>query len=233
MAIKTDDLELRFRPWVGPTFGACCVVPCRVLVLGESHYSENAEEPADFTHRLTAGYLAGTVRHRFWTTVARLALGRAATFAERASFWREVAFYNYVQEIVGPGSRVRPSPAAWEGARAPFERVLARLQPEAVLVLGKALWSNVPSGEARELVVAGQPWPAWRYECGGGRSCVATYVKHPASPGFSWRKWRTIAAALFEAGASSQMAYAQTGNGRDGCNRLGVNGSNNDERTER
>ena len=187
------DTSIRFLPWIGPEY-----VPGRgLLLLGESHYSKNVDEPREFTHQLTAGYLDGKMRHRFWTRAARLIEGRPSSSDQARQIWRGVAFFNYVQEIVGPGARQRPSEASWQASEAPFRAVLAALRPAHLLVLGTELWRRLPAGEGSASVeLAAERHPVRFYREAAGRVVRAMFVRHPASFGFSWRKWHPVVAAL-------------------------------------
>ena len=56
--------------------------------------------------------------------------------SEKAEFWNSVAFYNYIQEVVGENPRDRPTDAMWEQAKQPFLQVIESLSPDIVVILG-------------------------------------------------------------------------------------------------
>ena len=62
---------------------------------------------------------------------------------EKAEFWNKVAFYNYIQEVVGEEPRDRPTDAMWERAEQPFLQVVKSLSPDIVVVLGAHLSHHI------------------------------------------------------------------------------------------
>ncbi|MEX6398975.1 hypothetical protein AB6E88_18620 [Providencia hangzhouensis] len=56
-----------------------------------------------------------------------------------------MAFYNYVQGIVGESERIRPTNEMWEEAEKPFLAVIESLKPDVVIVLGSMLGEWVPA----------------------------------------------------------------------------------------
>jgi hypothetical protein len=185
-----------FIPWIGERY-ATAASP-RLLVLGESHYSKEVDPYIHLTQRVTRDYVMKNWTHRFWTQVARTVEGKALELSATRDFWRNVAFYNYVQRIVGTKPGARPTLEMWNAAQPAFLSVLSKLEPSMVLVTGKELWANLPSAMTTTTLRRhdGSSWPAKTYEGRNGREIVATYIHHPASRGFSWRKWRDVPAAL-------------------------------------
>lgn len=187
-----------FLPWVGGDYSTAAQ---RLLILGEAHYSKDAPTH-DFTQKLTSGYVNGKMTHPFWTQVARTVSGQPISRAHCNAFWQTVAFYNFIQEFAGPTSRVRPTQRMWESARKPFLHVLSDLDPHVCLVLGKSLWDNLPRAEAGSLRRAdGSAWPTKTYRGKSGSGVLATFIKHPASWGFSRSKWSDVVSALRVAAA--------------------------------
>lgn len=198
VALKGDRGRdsVRFNPWIGSKYAAGGYSGTKLLILGESHYHHDPSPRADFTQWLTQGYIDGWMKHRFWTLVARTVTGRQASRETCRDFWHSVAFYNYIQAIVGVSARVAPTAEMWASAPEPFRRVLEDIAPRAVLVLGKRLWDNLPQGKIDTLSLEGEPWPARLYELPDGQYAVATYINHPASFGFVSRKWAPVVAAM-------------------------------------
>lgn len=170
----------------------------RLLVLGESHYDAGARG-SDFTRWLTREYVDGRMTHRFWTRLARTIAGRPLGRDECRAFWHSVAFYNFIQEIVGTRARVRPTPEMWSAGQRPFLHVLSMLNPDAVLVVGSQLWNHLPQAPRGELQLDdGSKWPTRLYERPGRPPITATFIKHPAWPRFSVNGSSRVAAALRE-----------------------------------
>jgi len=199
--ILTDD-SIHFLPWEGDRYQSAGLAGVRLLILGESHYHEGSDPGSDFTRRLTQGYIDGTMNHRFWTLVARSVAGQSTSREHCQAFWHTVAFYNYIQCVVGASARVAPTAEMWTAARQPFSQVLKMVAPHAVLVLGKRLWSNLPEGTSTTLSADGRAWPARTYDVADGVDAIATFINHPASRGFLASKWTTVVAALLDQGRS-------------------------------
>jgi hypothetical protein len=110
-------------------------------------------------------------RSKFFTKIARLFLGygRALSDEERADFWHQIAFYNYVQWWLDDRG-VRPTPEMWRTAQAPFLEVLQELRPKLVLVLGRELASELPSIPEH---------------------IVTLPIPHPSSYGWTYEPWTT------------------------------------------
>lgn len=195
--------EPSFLPWVGERYRGQSLDGVRLLIVGESHYHTHSDPGADFTIRLTQGYIRGTMRHRFWTLVARTVAGQSASRDECKAFWQSVAFYNYIQSVVGGTARVAPTAGMWAAARAPFSGVLKDLAPHVVLILGRRLWSNLSDGELSTLTVdGGASRPARNYDLPGKGLATATFINHPASRGFVAAKWTPVTASLLALGRS-------------------------------
>ena len=135
-----------FKPWVGSEFGntSNMIGGKRLLILGESHYTEKQEwvgrcDPED-THNVVQ-YLAIDTRYRFFTTVSKLVTGVAHgewSDEQNRGFWNSVAFYNFVPVFLSKGGR--PSPEIWNAGRGPFVRVLDEMNPDVIIVCGLELW---------------------------------------------------------------------------------------------
>ncbi len=163
---------IRFKPWVGANYAHKNRFGLRVLVLGESHYGPDLVPTSGLTCEIVRR-LGQVERNRFFTKVAKVLLGldKATDISDeaRAQVWEDVAFYNYVQSIVGNSARVRPSKEMWDAASTPFREVLDRVTPDVLLVLGFELKKRVDEIEI----------PSNIEVCG---------VKHP-STGFDYGIW--------------------------------------------
>ena len=141
-------VNVTFDPWVGSQYGSSSRFRARILVLGESHYGHPSELCTAFTSNVVRKW-AQARRSAFFTRVAMVLLDLDQTErledAERADVWENVAFYNFVQELVGPSPGQRPTPEMWAAGVEPLLGILRELDPDAVLVLGKELNRNLPS----------------------------------------------------------------------------------------
>lgn len=135
--------KVRFQPYIGEFYNDSRY-GIRLLVLGESHYDDDYSAGSDFTSYVVDqnAFVAGT---SFFTKLTKLLKGTDADLTEedRVEAWKHIAFYNYVQEIVGDTARISPTTEMWEAAREPFEEVVNRLKPNVILVLGVNLWNQM------------------------------------------------------------------------------------------
>lgn len=154
--VEGDDSRVGvvFDPWVGKKYWTSDIFGIRVLVLGESHYGNKRDIRTTFTSDVIR-QLAQTHRNSFFTKVAKVLYGfDQRTWlgnGPRAEIWEHVAFYNYVQDLVGDGVRKRPTHRMWTVAAAPFLGILRELKPEVVLVLGESLNRHLPCFPAQTL----------------------------------------------------------------------------------
>ncbi|WP_263820012.1 hypothetical protein [Salinibacter sp.] len=162
--------EPTFEPWVGDNYEEGIEDGIQLLILGESHYGTSESDDASFTQRVVATH-GQENRHAFFTKTAKLVLGLTGedhlSDEQSHQFWERVAFYNYVQEYVGETPDGTVDPEMWEGAKKPLLTVLDRLNPDALLVLGKGTGNHLPDEISdRDL-----------------NTCIVT---HPSSPRFSY-----------------------------------------------
>ena len=140
--------KIRFEPWVGKQYEEAELYGLRILLLGESHYNAK-DQDSTFTQRVVKKCGQGDKRRRFFTITARFILnqgqGGKLSAAQRTAFWEQVAFYNYVQELVGERPRQRPTPDMWKRSEDAYYQVLQDLEPDLVIVLGKQLAKNLPA----------------------------------------------------------------------------------------
>ena len=177
-----------FMPWIGDNYWSARRFGKRVLVLGESHYEWEKDMPLlppNLTIQCIEEQLAGEEPSiAFWTKIAITFLNEHPSIEEKREFWHSVAFYNYIQESVGFGPRVRLTEEMWEKAREPFNEVLYELCPQFIAVLGyDDLWCNLLDNGSQ-----GSTKSDWRYPHPEGEAW-AFRMKHPSARGFSARKW--------------------------------------------
>ncbi|MBM9536191.1 hypothetical protein [Desulfobulbus alkaliphilus] len=174
-----------FQPWIGNLYRANNRFGVRVLVLGESHYGDEAETRPTVTTEVVRRLAQGE-RHSFFTKVSKVLLGLDRNTwlnnEARGEVWEHISFYNYIQGFVSTDPRVRPTADMWESAREPFLQIIRDLNPQLILVLGIELGRNIRAVSSDIEV------------------CV---IQHP-STGFSYEQWtRRFLEALERARASS------------------------------
>jgi hypothetical protein len=181
--------KVHFRPWVGRHYQSG-FAGVRLLVLGESHYDWDGrpQDERECTRFVAQIYADDDERKRFATNLEMVATGARLCRQQKNEFWHSIAFYNYIQSLVGDGPRQRPTATMWNAAEEPFFEVLSQLRPQAVLVLGRGLWNWMPAGSNGTVL----PGPRKDLSCEytvGRHTSVAFPVHHPSS-GFSSSAWR-------------------------------------------
>ena len=173
-----------FDPWVGAQYWTVGLGGVRVLILGESHYGDIGAESATFTTEVVREW-AQDKRHRFFTVTQKLVAGIGTdewvTDEERAAFWEQVAFYNFVQAFPGPEPRYRPTQEMWAAASPAFLATLAELKPQVVVILGIELQGYLPEV------------PNGIHLC---------FAQHPSSRGFQYGQWQPAIQAAIKAAAA-------------------------------
>jgi hypothetical protein len=168
--------NVKFEPFCGGFYNAH---ETKVLCLGESHYGSGTEG-LHFTKNVIESYYNIDNNWRFFNGILRTIWG---TTDGKKDKLQHIAFYNYVQEIVGKNPRNRPSNQAWKDAEVPFREVISKLQPKIIICFGKGLYYNLPKGGTlSESQLFSKQWSeAWKYDFGGyGIEVIGLF--HPASP---------------------------------------------------
>jgi hypothetical protein len=188
--------KVRFQPWVGKNCNSR--VP-RLLVLGMSHYSWGDKNLPDYfvTNEVIRHQVRPDAKEQFFTNIIATCIGHLPSGEERVAFWHSVAFYNYIQEFVGDSPRRSHAYELWQRSEPAFEKILLRLRPQLVLVIGVLNWGSIAnlngwSGNRLRHVPEPKYADTWWYPVGDGKAALAFHVKH-MSAGYNFRKF----AALF------------------------------------
>jgi len=182
---------VRFLPWVGPRYSIGVKQGVRVLVLGESHYTRlKVDDSPELTRYVVQEHGVGDDRRAYFTQVAALLLGRRPiSNDEKAKIWNSIAFYNFIQERVGPSARYRPTPEMWAHARRGLATVLAQCNPHLVIVTGLSLWSHLPEATpiSTRYLKNGRTLGSRGFLANDGRRRVpAVGIRHPRGRGFDF-----------------------------------------------
>jgi hypothetical protein len=117
--------------WIGFKFHA----PTNgVLILGESTYGDDPP-----LREYVPLWIRRQVRDTTFTRLFNACSGSHTSRAseeQRGAFWHGIAFYNFVEQSVGPTRRHRPTPSHYKNATEAFRRVVERHHPRGVLILG-------------------------------------------------------------------------------------------------
>lgn len=187
--------NVRVQPWVGEKYWTPDLFPYRTAILGESNYTS----PEIFSSQLVIECVKCHLGEnddpnfsRFATKIRRLAFG-GRDCVGRTVFWSNVAFYNFVQELVGDAARQRPTEEMWRFSAVAFNEFIEQLRPERLWVLGQANWQNllrhVPHTRLNTHMVSfGEPTAP----------VLAFYTNHPSSS-LPYKDWAPVVTrALFE-----------------------------------
>ena len=169
-----------WTPWIGPAYDQR-----RLLILGESFYLLEDERgvlspPAkDQPVKLVTDAFEGDAyRYRFNRMIVRALAGREELAEDDwRTAWNDVAFTNYVTTVVDGRARARPDGEAWALAARAWPSLLACLRPRAIVVLGKAIWNNMPP--------EGYDATDETYRVPNGERAFCISLRHPAA-GLSW-----------------------------------------------
>ena len=196
--MKTYDFENPyFIPWVGQDYFD---IPPKLLILGESHYARKEdlgkmEEPRLLTINCVRDYAYKKWNHSFFTRISRIVSQKEASQIDRTSFWAQVAFYNYVQEIVGYNPRERPNETQWNSSKDALDEVLRKLTPNRVIILGKDLFYHLKESHflssVEEIPAEKNTYKEGIIKSGDFKGEFIS-ITHPSSPHFgkvtSWYK---------------------------------------------
>ncbi|MEZ0610095.1 hypothetical protein ACAW74_16375 [Fibrella sp. WM1] len=129
---------VNFEPFVGKDYHTQSP---KLLILGESHYGlESDTLGKNFTNFVVRKYAkreTGETR-RFFTLIAKT-VDRKLDNQTALELWDKVAFYNYVQVLVGDGPRTRPTDQMFNQSNDAFRQVIDQLKPDILIVLGRRL----------------------------------------------------------------------------------------------
>ena len=139
---------MKLHPWQGPAYGEPnnLDLPSRLLLVGESHYG-GGKPYHGFTAEVIKDCCIEQGNLRFFTNTAKVMLGPdwlQHTREHRASFYNSVAFYNFVQDVLGK-IQERPTNEMWEFGRKAFIECLDCVQPSHIVVFGFSVWNELPN----------------------------------------------------------------------------------------
>lgn len=184
--------NISVHPWVGENYSNPLNFKNKTLLLGESNYTipekfktnlvidcVKDDISSNLAERDTMGFC------RFSTKIRRIFFGRNETVTPY-DFWQDVAFYNFVQFLVGGKSRERPTDQMWKDSVPAFNEIVSGLQPDKIVVLGKANWKNLLAHVENQTI---DDFSA-RIRL-NSKLYNAAYINHPSSS-LSYDKWTPI-----------------------------------------
>lgn len=197
--------HLFFKPFIGRDYSDGGIFKKRILIVGESHYCEDACEDCgkDKTSKCTR-FTIDTVNDYLqfgdtdgWRNTflkfERSLVGHTTTPEESRRIWQSVAFYNYVQRAMN-AARQSPDDMDFKSSAPAFSEVLDALQPDLAIVWGRRLWERMSDRQWEPLPdkdIEGYTVESGNYVLDSGKRVLATYVYHP-STGYDWNFWHKI-----------------------------------------
>ena len=185
------------HPWVGSNYGNPIYFKYKTLILGESNFTNPPENfNSSLVTRCVEDDLAVGDKNRdtngfcrFSTKIRRVIFGLNESLGP-SGLWQDVAFYNFVQCLVGDKARIRPTYEMWKESVPAFLEVVEKLQPTRVLVLGNANWNN--------LLLHFQCKPESQHTATmtvGSNLITVGYINHPSSS-LAYATWQPVARQL-------------------------------------
>lgn len=193
-----------YLPWVGRRYRQGLNAGLRVMILGDSHYSDEDREATRYHLRKHIDFKD---RYRFWAAVEQIVGGRALRSPEeRREFWDAVAFANFLQtSLDAPG-------VEWlydevHRAKQAFVELVERIEPDVLLVFSKRAWSCLPGDDqwpgSHNLTNVRVPKPmnsmAYAFMLHSGHPMVGGAFNHPRNAGVPLWKWHKWVVRLFAA----------------------------------
>jgi len=193
-----DFDQVFFLPHIGKEYFISGFRGKRVLLIGESHYTDWSVSTHNLERTHTQECIAESVQgirgSSFWNKVRYRLGGEEHRTKPASEFWEAVAFYNFIQSPVTGAARQRPTPTQWSDALPAFQEVLTALRPDRVWVIGRELWNHMPrrEGQLKSIAVREAVIPIEWYAFEDGHKAFVTSTAHPASSHF----YRSLETAL-------------------------------------
>lgn len=188
--------QIAFHPWVGDNYGETSRWGVPLLLVGESHYEDEGPTP-QLTQQCVEAHIRGDRKEDYWTNILNTVGSSYESSMEedRRAFWDSLAFYTYVQEMVGAGPDDHVTRAMWREAESPFMDVIRELEPGCILVFGRKLWRELPEPDSEGPVVRAGNVQTETSQYG---DALAGRLEHPLWPGYSSKKWGALASSIIE-----------------------------------
>ena len=183
---------VKYRPYVGTQFGSDGVLGLPFLLLGKKHYNVNMDpDVPEFTDIVVKRHLSGVDRQSYLDLVTRAVIGNNVNEQAEKCFWRSIAFYNYIQDMMDDSS-TEPTAESWSNAATPFDEVVRALQPKCILVIGKPLFRRLACDQPSRIAHANVSMET----CSRGNALMGGIHSPPI--GFSPAAWHPCITQLLE-----------------------------------
>ena len=189
--------ERFFHPWQGDRYQSGVRDGLKLLIVGDSHYSDDPAECRD--RELTRTIVGQAMVEGGWTFfehIREVALG-LQELQERTFFWNAVSFVNLVQEAL-PTSSSKPSAGQIERGWLALRETVDELKPDVMLIFSARAWDRGGSpsckieADAADFRPAHDLYGIGSYPRRNQPPLVAARFNHPRQPGCErsvWRVW--------------------------------------------
>ena len=176
---------LRFEPWIGDNYETN--KDGKILLLGESHYCGEEEASCGFTREVIQGRIdKEKMESPFFDRIEDM-------FEEIGykNVWKQVAFSNLIQNPLD-ASASQPEQKDIATIKPAFERLLADLKPDKIVLFSKRLFEVLPTDNCyrnADIEINSKKAEVWHYDRNGHISYI-TGVNHASRMfGNSYKEW--------------------------------------------
>jgi hypothetical protein len=180
--------------WEGASYKSDGFRGKRLLILGESAYGSRTWTQDEQNGFILAN-LTGTESHSFYTKVYHSFsdVPKRVSMKQFREFWDSIAFYNYIQETVGPRPKYRPEIEMWVRWKEPCVAIIGSISPNRILVLGRQLWRTL-----HDLKLLRTHDDTTSDFIAENATVKCSHIPHPASVGFRPSDWRALTSQLMQ-----------------------------------
>jgi hypothetical protein len=206
---RGEGIMMEVQPWKGAQWGKSdnFFKGIKLLVLGESAYYEDqvGRSPPDMITGAVDAYLKHDTAHygSFHSKLTTVLAGKDAHWQveeeAKMAIWASIMLWNYVFVAAAGGPRKRPTAEMFRAGRMPFDDLMAKYQPRAVLVCGYATWGWLMYERSE---YPGNPWETPENPLHRIESATMARMRHPSGRGFKYREARPILAELLSSCSS-------------------------------
>jgi len=197
-------------PWEGAYYASGFRSGLKLLVLGESQYVPEGQawpnRPETYTLEVVQDFIKldgrGSYTMDFAGRLHRILTGSDdPTERQVKEAWGRIAYANYIPEIVGYGAIARKRSEHWQDGHQRLPELLDDLEPDRVLVLGRATWLHILHGRwsthGEGWSIGGKQRGLWEFDV-GGKVALSSWIYHPSRSMDSIQMARDVLDALIK-----------------------------------
>jgi hypothetical protein len=190
---------VKIRPYIGENYFNNSTKP-KFLILGESAYDKKHKGDkdllvntiTDIKNNKKTKYTKWPQTKRFYTKIYNLLNGENR-WEDRASFWADVCFYDYIQEILD-GSRQKVPSKLYKDAEKSYNEVIEKIKPDIIIVLGfSEKFNTLPifgvKGKIIKIASIEKECVLTRMVKINRKIIIACRLQHPSSYGYKKGIW--------------------------------------------